>query len=98
MSSKYVTVYRTNGQLMAESICIFLEAHGIKAKGKQESAGTVYGFTVGPLGEVPISVPEEKAQEAIDLLQAMENGEFVVPDDENNETIEGDSPENELPD
>jgi hypothetical protein len=82
MDPNYVVVYRANGKLMAESIRLFLESNGIKAISMQESAGTAYGFTIGPMGEVPVLVPEEQAQAATDLLEAMEKGEFIIPDGE----------------
>jgi hypothetical protein len=36
----------------------------------KESIGSVYGLSVGPLGEVKVAVPELYAEEAIRLLEA----------------------------
>lgn len=71
---EYVEVYSANGQLEADMIRLMLEASGLHVITRQESAGAVYGLTVGPLGEVRILVPENEAAEAIELLVAMEEG------------------------
>lgn len=73
---EYVEVYTTNGQLEADMIRLMLEANGLHVITRQESAGAVYGLTVGPLGEVKILVPENEAAEAINLLEAMEEGKL----------------------
>ncbi len=43
----------------------------------QESVGRVFGMTSGPLGEVNVLVPEEKTDEALELLASMERGDFI---------------------
>lgn len=73
---EYVEVYAANGQLEADMIRLMLEASGLHVITRQESAGVVYGLTVGPLGEVRILVPETEAEEAAGLLEAMERGEL----------------------
>ena len=40
----------------------------------QEGAGKAFGFTVGPLGEVDILVPEKLLPEAKALLKQYEDG------------------------
>lgn len=76
---EYVQVYTCNGQLDAEMIKAFLESFQIHAIISGESLGSVYGLTVGPLGEVKILVPPEEADTAVDLLRRMEAGEFEEP-------------------
>jgi hypothetical protein len=76
---KYVPVYSAQGQLAAEIIKLLLESVEIPVRLSQESAGIVYGLTVGPLGEVTILVPAEKQQEASAVLQAMEEGKLEEP-------------------
>ncbi|MGB9800107.1 MAG: putative signal transducing protein [Thermanaerothrix sp.] len=71
----YEEVYRANGRLHADIIRGFLEAAGFTVVLYQESAGAVYGLTVGPLGEVRIFVPSAQAAEARALLAAMDRGE-----------------------
>jgi hypothetical protein len=73
----YVTVYIANGQLDAEMVQGFLKAAGIPAMISQESVGRVFGMTSGPLGEVNVLVPEEKTDEALELLASMERGDFI---------------------
>ncbi len=77
--SEYVPVYTANGTLAAEMIRGFLESQGIPAMIRGESAGSAYGFTMGPMGEVEIYVPQSRAEEAEGLLNDMEEGKFDVP-------------------
>ncbi len=71
-----VTVYQAEGQLEAEMIKSFLEAQGIDVVINQESIGRTYGLSVGTLGMVEVLVPQSQAEDAEQLLKAMENGEF----------------------
>ena len=85
---KLVKVYTTAGDLEAEIIKGFLHGQGIEATISQESIARTLGLTVGRLGEVKILVPEEKADEAIALLKAMDAGEFEdteFPEESNEE-------------
>lgn len=71
-----VNVYEAAGQLEAEMIKSFLAAQGINAIINQESVGRTYGLSAGVLGMVEILVPDSQAEDARNLLTAMENGEF----------------------
>ena len=82
MTPNLVTVFTAAGQMQASLIKSFLEAHGIPTLVVQESAGVVYGLTVGLMGNAEILVAEEHAQEARELLEAMERGELTT-DNEN---------------
>ncbi len=73
---EFVTVYKGQGKLDAESIKGFLEAHGIPAFLDINPLGQIYGFTVGDLGRVGVMVSSENEASARDLLAAMEGGEF----------------------
>ncbi|HEY4693908.1 MAG TPA: DUF2007 domain-containing protein, partial [Bellilinea sp.] len=73
-SPEYVEVYSANGQLEADMIRLMLEAAGLHVLTRGESAGAVYGLTVGPLGEVRVLVQESDAQVANELLDAMDEG------------------------
>ncbi|MEJ5201043.1 MAG: DUF2007 domain-containing protein [Anaerolineales bacterium] len=79
-SEKYGVVYVANGQLEAETIRLFLEAHDIKAFIFQEGVGNTYGLTIGPLGEAKVVVPTEQIEQAVNLLEQMEMGEFDYDD------------------
>lgn len=80
--AEYIPVYTASGQLQAETIRLFLESFNVPAKVLQESVGTVYGLTVGPLGQTTILVPEEQAQIALELLAKMEKGDFETDESE----------------
>jgi hypothetical protein len=84
----YVTVYVANGQLDAEMVRGFLESPGIPAMISQESVGKVFGLVSGPLGEVNVLVPEEKTNEARELLESMERGDLI--DDQEDEDSSAD--------
>lgn len=71
-----------NGMLEAESVRILLESFGIPAFTNQESAGTVYGLTVGPLGEVEVIVPAEYITEAKKIVNDMRAGHLEIKDSE----------------
>ena len=75
--SHVVTVYKAHGKLDGESIKAFLQAQGIEAFLDQNALGSIYGLTVGDLGEVGVMVREADQAKAKELLRAMENGEFV---------------------
>ncbi len=74
---EYVTVYTAYGQLAGEMIRLLLESFNIPAIISQESAGIAYGLTVGPLGQVKIQVPASRAQDAGEILSAMEEGKLA---------------------
>ncbi len=78
----YETVTTASGQLEAEMIKAFLESNGIPALLNQESAGIVFGLTVGPLGEVKVLVPVDKLEEARAILVDMDNGKYIVDDNQ----------------
>lgn len=74
-------VYVANGKLEAESVKILLESFGIPAFVNQESAGSTYGLTVGPLGEVDVFVEDSNIEEAKKIITAMKEGKLEVKED-----------------
>ena len=72
------TVYRTAGLLQAEIIKGRLESAGIPVMLDYESLGRVMGITVDGLGEVRILVPNERADEAKELLAPSADDEQVT--------------------
>lgn len=73
---EFVIVYKGYGKLDAESIKGFLEAQGIPAFLDINPLGQIYGFTVGDLGRVGVMVSSENETKALNLLEAIEQGEF----------------------
>jgi hypothetical protein len=82
---KLVHIYSASGQLQGQMIRIFLESKGIPAIVDEESAATVFGMGVGPLAEAKIMVPEAQAEQARELLAALDRGEYELPDEVNGE-------------
>jgi hypothetical protein len=67
-SDDLVVVYKTQGMISAEIIKAKLESAGIPALLKYESLGPVLAVTVDGLGQVKVLVPQEREQEARELL------------------------------
>lgn len=65
---RWVRVAVALGPAHAEILRGRLEAEGIPARVLQEPAGSVYGLTVGLLGQIDVVVPQEYAAQACDLL------------------------------
>ncbi len=63
-----VTIYQCQGLLPAEVIKAKLEAAGVPALLRYESAGPVLGLTVDGLGLVAVQVPEAWADDALALI------------------------------
>lgn len=86
-------VFVANGKLEAETVKILLESFGIPAFINQESAGSTYGLTVGPLGEVDVMVPAENLDEAKKIISEMKAGNLEITDDSDAKTSESDDEE-----
>lgn len=82
----FVKISTAYGDLDAEMLKGFLEAQGINVTLSQESLGKTYGLSVGSLGTVDVLVPEDQEADALNILAAMEAGEFEV--DEGMDAIE----------
>jgi len=72
------TVYRTSGLMQAEIVKGRLESAGIPVMLDYESVGRVMGITIDGLGEVRILVPNERADEAKELLTPRPDDEQVT--------------------
>ena len=75
------TVYRAAGLMQAEIIKGRLESACIPVMLDYESLGRVMGITVDGLGEVRILVPNERADEARELLTASADDEQVAEEE-----------------
>ena len=76
------TIYNAKGMLEAEMIYLFLQSFGIFSRVIQESAGITFGLTVGSLGLAGIRVAEDDAKQTRAILKAMEEGVFILQDED----------------
>ena len=74
--AQWVVVTKISGEFNGELLRGLLEAQGVPARLNQEGAGRAYGFSVGPLSEVEILVPENMKAEAERVIAQFEAGEF----------------------
>ena len=81
-NKSYECVYTAQGKLEAESIKAFLESFEIPLEIYQESAGTVYGLTVGILGAADVMVPSHLTEQARELLRKLDRGDFESVDND----------------
>jgi len=72
MKPNDVLVYTADGPLTGEMVRILLESANIPVLLARESAGAVYGLTVGAMGEVKVYVPFDRADEALELIRTMD--------------------------
>ncbi|MGQ9617431.1 MAG: putative signal transducing protein [Candidatus Aminicenantia bacterium] len=66
-------VAESQGLTEAEILRSFLESNGIPVELKYESIGKVMGITTNGLGVVKILVPEEREEEAKNLIESVKN-------------------------
>jgi hypothetical protein len=76
MNQNYVHVTSAYGHLAGEMIRLLLESVDIPVLVVQESAGITYGMTVGSLGEVKVYVPADRAEEAVQVIQTIQQGDL----------------------
>jgi hypothetical protein len=70
---KYELLAEVYGRMEAELIKSYLKAHGIDVELFQESIGqNIYPTTIDALGNVQIFVEKEKMEEAIALLEEIQ--------------------------
>ena len=67
---KLVQVYKARGELEAQVIKGLLESHDIPCLFQSNTASSVHAFAIDGLGEVKIMVPEDRAEEAKELIEA----------------------------
>ena len=82
MSDELITVYLAQGEVEEAQVRIFLEAHGIPCAGRGEALRKTHGFILDGLGEVRIEVAAEHAEQARELLAAVERGELGLAADQ----------------
>ena len=73
-------VFVANGDLHAHQVCSFLEAAGIATAVRGETLRHTHGLTMDGLGAVQILVAEADVDQARQLLDSAESGQFRVAD------------------
>lgn len=73
-------VREVNGDIEAQQVKAFLEAHGIPCEFRGEALRMTHGFTLDGLGAVRILVPAPLAEEAKALLAEVDAGRRRLPD------------------
>ena len=73
-------VGEVNGDIEAQQVKAFLEAHGIPSEFRGEALRMTHGFTLDGLGVVRICVPPSLVEEAKALLAQVDSGEMQLPD------------------
>ena len=80
--ANWVPAAKVQGEIAAEVLASNLRAAEIPVQIMQESVGSTFGFTVGPLGAVSVLVPEaflEQAKELLDLEPELTGEEVECP-------------------
>jgi hypothetical protein len=78
---QFVAVSTVQGQFAEGQVRAFLEANGIPTRVRGETLRTTHGISVDGLGSVEILVPQDRAEEARDLLAHAERGDFALAED-----------------
>jgi hypothetical protein len=86
---EWVLVDKVQGQLQAEIIKGLLEAQGIMVWLNAQGAARAYAVSVGTLGAVELLVPSSAAEEARQVLDAYNRGDFDNIELKGPETDEG---------
>ncbi len=90
MDKNYKLLTKVYGAADAEMIKMFLEAAGLEVLVAQESLGkSLYPVTVGKLAEAKVFVLAEDEERAMALLRDLDDGKFIIEDEEPNEPTEG---------
>ena len=78
----FVVVSTVQGQFVERQVRAFLEANGIPTRVRGETLRTTHGISVDGLGRVEILVPDDRADEARDLLKQADTGMFSLVADQ----------------
>jgi hypothetical protein len=82
MDDEMITVCTVQGEAEETQIRTFLRAHGIPSTSWGEALRKTHGFVLDGLGEVQIQVPAEFAEQARELIAAVDRGEMSLDSDE----------------
>ena len=81
MDDDMITVCTAQGEAEETQIRTFLGAHDIPTASWGEALRKTHGFVLDGLGEVQIQVPAECADQARELLAAVDRGELSLDSD-----------------
>lgn len=82
----HTAVCTADGEIHAQQVRAFLEAHDIPCRLRGEALRLTHGFTVDGLGQVEILVPDDHAERARSLLAAADAGDLRLGEDTDVET------------
>lgn len=83
MDKHYKLLTKVYGSADAEMIKLFLEAAGLEVLIAQESLGkTLYPVTIGKMAEAKVFVLAEDEERAQVLLRELDEGKFILEDEE----------------
>ena len=82
MDQDWTVVYTAQGELDETHVRTFLEAHGISTSTRGEALRKTHALTLNGLGQVEILVAPKDAAEAQALLDAAEQGDLALSDEE----------------
>ncbi len=88
-------IARYSDPISAEIARGYLEAHGVEARLEQESAARMIGLYMGPFGQIALLVREDQVEQALDLLERMEQGQAEEPPPPLTDMPNGDHPPEE---
>ena len=77
----HTVIVSADGEIHAQQVRAFLEAHGIACAFRGEALRLTHGFTVDGLGQVDILVRDEDVEQARALLAAADAGTLRLSDD-----------------
>jgi len=86
---EWVLIDKIQGQFQAEIIKGLLEAQGIQVWLNSQGAARAYAVTVGTLGAVELLVPSSQADQAREIMEEYNRGDFENMKLDNSEPPEG---------
>ena len=84
MDDSLIAVCTVQGEVEEQQVRSFLEAHGIATTAWGEALRKTHGFVLDGLGEVQILVSTKHAEDARQLLAAVERGDLILEADQPN--------------
>ena len=80
--AEFIAVTTVQGQVAEGQVRAFLEAHNIPTQVRGETLRTTHGIYMDGIGSVEILVPDDRVEEARDLLEQADTGAFSLVADQ----------------